>query len=241
MSTKETLFLLNYKLITPFSILIVFIALVGSVFAQQYIPGVAEGNYVIYGNFVGIGPGFESFNDYDWLKLEVVNVVDNKVTLLSTGLFKDGNPIPGNGTSTTWNVQTGEENGIPSTQGPIIAANLMQGDAVPPLNTYSLNKTEDRTYLGVSRSVNILDLNIVTPDYESSLNYVYDRASGILLESNSIIIQSQPESSTSEYSYSVIETNIFNAPPVPEFIGIATIIAGVIVILTVLVLKKRIK
>ena len=233
--------MLNFKLLTSFFVLVVLVALMGSVFAQQYVPGVVEGNYVMYGNFVGIGPGFESFNDYDWLKLEVVNVVGNEVTLLSTGLFKDGSPIPGNGTLTVWNVETGEENGVPSTQGPIIAANLMQGDAIPPPNTYTLNKTEDRTYLGVSRSVNILDLKIVTPDYESNLNYVYDGGLGILLESKSIIIQTQPESFTSEYSYSVIETNIFNAPPIPEFIGVATVIAGVIVILTVLVFKKRIK
>lgn len=235
------LFLLNIKLLTSFSVLFVIVLLMGSVFAQQYVTGVAEGNYVMYGNFVGVGPGFESFNDYDWLKLEVFNVVNNEVTLLSTGLFKDGTPIPGNGTSTIWNLQTGEENGVPSTQGPIIAANLMQGDAIPPPNTYTLNKTEDRTYLGVSRSVNILDLKIVTPDYESTLNYFYDRASGILLESKSIIIQSQPESFTSEYSYSVIETNIFNAPPVPEFIGVAIVIAGAMVIIAVLMFKKRIK
>jgi len=228
----------EFKLLTPFFVLFIFISL-GSVFAQQYIPGVTEGNYVKYGNFVGIGPGFESFNDYDWLKLEVVNVVGNEVTLISTGLFKDGSPIPGNGTATVWNIEIGEENGVSSTQGPIIAANLMQGDAIPPPYTYTLNRTEDRTYLGVSRGVNILDLEIITPDYESTLNYVYDRASGILLESSSQIIQTQPESFTSEYSYSVIETNIFNAPPVPEFIGVSVAIVGIIVIIAILVFRKK--
>ena len=51
------------------------------------------------------------------------------------------------------------EDGVPSTQGPIIAANLNQGDAIPPPNTYSVNKTETRIFLGFSRTVNILDDN----------------------------------------------------------------------------------
>ena len=70
------------------------------------------------------------------------------MTLLSTGQFKNGTALPGNDTTSVWNIEAGTENGVPSTQGPIIAANLNQGDAIPPPNTYSINQTESRTYLG---------------------------------------------------------------------------------------------
>ena len=100
-------------------------------------------------------------------------------------------------------------NGVPSVQGPIIAANLNQGDPIPPPNTYTVNKTETQTYLGISRTVNILNPTITTPDYTTSFTFVYDRASGILLEATSITIQNQPQPTPSEYSYIITETNIF--------------------------------
>jgi hypothetical protein len=240
---KEILSVSNFRPLTAFIAITVLAALALSVFAQEYNPGVTEGQYVTYGNFVGIGPGFESFNDYDLLKLEVVSVSGNEVTLLSTGQFKNGNAIPGNGTTTVWNVETGTEDGTPSTQGPIIAANLVQGDAIPPPNTYTVNKTEDQTYLGTSRSVNILDVTISTPDYDTTLAYVYDRVSGMLLESTSKTTQTQPEPSTSEYSYSIIETNIFETAPrtLPaEYIIIVAVVA-IVIMVAILVIWKRTK
>ena len=236
----------KFRPLTAFFAITVLAAFALPVFAQEYTPGVTAGQYVTYGNFVGIGPGFESFNDYDWLKLEVISVSGNEVTLLSTGQFKNGNAIPGNGTTTVWNVETGTEDGTPSTQGPIIAANLVQGDAIPPPNTYAVNKTEDRTYLGVSRIVNILEVTISTPDYDTELTYVYDKFSGILLESTSATTQ-KPELITSEYSYSIIETNIIESETISPFsetillVVIAATVVAVLVIIAILVLRGRTK
>lgn len=153
-------------------------------FAVDYNPGVAVGQYVKYGNFAGTGQGFEAFNDYSFLQLQVTNVSGKEVTLLSTGQFKNGTALPGNSTTTVWNIETGTEDGTPNTQGPIIAANLNQGDAIPPPGTYKVNATEDRTFLGVSRTVNILSITISTSDYNSTLSYVYDKSTGMLLESS---------------------------------------------------------
>src|SRR5450759_2398720 len=100
--------------------------------------------------------------------------------------------------------KTGTKNGDPSTQGPIIAANLNQGDVIPPANTYIVNGTANRVYLGVTRSVNILETTVSTPDYSTSLTYIYDKASGILLESSVETTQNQPQTTTSHYSYSII-------------------------------------
>ena len=202
-----------------------------------------------YGNFVRSGPGAEAFNDYDWLKLQVTDVSGKTVTLLSTSQFKNGTAISGNGTLVDWNLEAGTENGVPNTQGPIIAANLNQGDAIPPPNTYMVNRTETRTYLGVSRTVNILDVSFSTPDYSTSLTYVYDQASGMLLESTTqTITQAQTQPVTTTISYSVIETNVFSlsptpTPTIPEFsiqtIGAAFLIVVVIVTLALILLKKR--
>ena len=227
----------NHKLSFVFLLAaVILVALAFPVFAQEYKPGVEAGQYVKYGNFVGVGPGFESFNDYDWLKLEVVRVSGKEVTLLSTGQFKNGAPIPGNGTTTAWNVEAGTEKGSPNTQGPIIAANLIQGDTIPPPNTYTVNKTEDRVYLGVSRSVNILDVEISTPDYDTTLSYVYDRVSGMLLESTSKTTQAQPEPTTSEYAYSIIETNIISSTPTIDLTIVIIIAVALFVVVAVAIL-----
>jgi len=230
------------------SLIIVFLAVATvPVLAVDYNPGVSKGHYAKYGNFVGIGPGVEVFNDYDWQRVDVVDVSGKAVTLLSTGQFKNGVATPGNGTVEVWNVEAGTRNGTLSVQGSIIAANLNEGDAIPPPNTYAINKTETRTYLGVSRSVNMLNVTISTPDYETTLTFIYDKASGMLLESSSRTTPTIAESTPSEYSYGVVETNIFGISPtigVPvEYILIAVIVFLVIIIFVVvaLLLRKRAK
>ena len=187
------------------------------VLAVAYNPGVTAGQYVKYGNFVGVGPGAESFNEYDWLKLQVMDVSGKEVTFLSNSQFKNGTAISGNGTISVWNVEVGTEDGVPSTQGPIIAVSLNQGDSIPPSNTYSVNRTETRVYLGNSRTVNILDASISTPDYTTALNYVYDKSSGMLLESTTqTVTQDDSSPVTTAISYNIIDTNIFEATPSPS-------------------------
>jgi hypothetical protein len=202
--------------------IVVLVALALPVFAINYTPGVTVGEYVKYGNFSGIGPGLEAFNNTAYVQQLITDVSGKQVTLLTTGQFKDGTPTAGNGTIAVWNIETGTLNGVPSVQGPIIAANLNQGDAIPPPDTYMVNQTETRTYLGVSRSVNILIATVSTSGYNSALTYIYDKISGILLESSTVTTtQAQPQPVTSTYSYSIIETNIFNStnpsPSIPEF------------------------
>ena len=217
--------------------------------AANYTVGVSAGQYVTYGNFASSGPGVEAFNDYAQLTLQVKVVNGKEVTLLSTGTFKNGTAIPGNGTVTIWNVETGTENGAPATQGPIISANLHDGDAIPPPNTYMVNQTVPRSYLGVSRSVNVLDVELSTPDYTSLLDYVYDQSSGMLLEATSqTTVQGDSGPITSQYQYSIVGTNIFGstATPTPSpssdlpTIYLVVVIAVIVVVLaTVLWLKRK--
>ena len=223
-------------------------------FAIEYNPGVTVGQYVKYGNFIGVGPGVEAFNDYDWLRLQVTDVSGKAVTLLSTSQYKNGTAVSGNGSISVWNVETGTEDGLPSTQGPIIAANLNQGDAIPPPNTYAVNRTENRVYLGVSRTVCVLDVTLSTPDYNGTLTYVYDRVSGMLLESTTqTTTQAEPQPVTTTISYSIIENNIFGtiqtsssptpSPTIPELpsqmIGLVLSATFVLVTCAIVFLKKK--
>ena len=242
----EIAILSKLKFLTALLFAALLAAFVFPVLAVTYNPGVETGQYVKYGNFVGVGQGVESFNDYDWLKLQVTGISGKDVTLLSTSQFKNGTAIEGNGTISIWNIETGTQDGVPSTQGPIIAANLNQGNPIPPPNTYVVNSTESRTYLGVSRTVNILDASLSTPDYNATLTYVYDKASGMLLESTTqTVTQADPQPITTTISYSVIETNIFGStanpsPSVPE-LSIAAVGAVVVLMSVVvgLILFKR--
>lgn len=233
--------MVNGKIVLPL-ISITFILLVGGLvlpaLAAGYSPGVTAGQYVKYGNFSGNGQGFEAFNDYGYLQLQVTSVSGSQVTLLSTGQFKNGTALPGDQTTAVWDIQAGTQNGNPDTQGPIIAANLNQGDAIPPPGTYSVNSTEQRTYLGVSRAVNVLDLSVSSPDYNSSLTYVYDKASGLLLEATAqTTTQSEPAPVTSSYSYSVVETNIFSAgpsaTPVINVSSVSIVLIAVVIVVVV--------
>jgi hypothetical protein len=236
----------NYKFLLSAIFVFVFLsALVLPVFAVSYTPGVTVGQFIKYGNFSGNGQGFEAFNDYGFLQLQVTSVSGKQVTLLSTGQFKNGTALPGDGTTAIWNIETGTEDGTPSTQGPIIAANLNQGDPIPPSDTYSVNQSESRMYLGSTRTVNILNVEISTSDYNSTLTYVYDKLSGMLLESfTQTTTQSEPQPVTSSYSYSIIETNIFGSTPtpsVPEFpvLSLEVVVFVLIVVITALILVKR--
>ena len=235
---------IKYSLCLFFAALIL-ITLVLPVFAIGYSPGVTAGQFVKYGNFSGSGEGFESFNDYGFLQLQVTSVSGKDVTLLSTGQYKNETALPGNGTTTVWNVESGTEDGSPATQGPIIAGNLNQGDAIPPLGTYSINQTESRTYLGTSRNVNILNVQIKTSDYNSTLTYVYDKLSGMILESSTqTTTQSQPTPVSSSYSYSIIGTNIFGPnASVPEFSTLTIEVAGIIALIgavaALILVRKR--
>jgi len=74
----------KYLLIIIFATVILS-ALALPVFAVDYNPGVTSGQYVKYGNFIGSGQGFETFNDYGFLQLQVISVSGKDVTLLSTG------------------------------------------------------------------------------------------------------------------------------------------------------------
>jgi hypothetical protein len=182
--------------------------LVAPVSAADSSVGVIPGDYVKYGNAAVSGPEGAAV-DYDWLEYNVTMVSGTDVTIIQTGMFKNGTPIPGNGNSYIYNLEKSTMDGILIPPGPIIAANLQQGDNIAS-TVYNVTRTEIRTYMGLSRIVNILELSSTSGNATLGVTLVYDRTSGILLEEQ---MKHTDSTGTSTMSYNVTETNLFGSSP----------------------------
>jgi len=222
-----------------FVLLVTFVA---PVLAVEYNPGVSVGQYVYYGNFVE--SNFRSGGGvpiYDFEKIEVVAVSGKEVTLLTTGQLKNGTVLPNAGI-TIHNLETGATNETHSDLKSIIPANLNEGDAIPP-GTFVVNKTEIRTYMGVSRVVNVLIENMSTDFATARVTVVYDKASGMALEWENWWTERASGRQAAVY-FSVTDTNIFEVPhppgpiPVEAFYALGAV-AVAIPVTTVAVLRKR--
>jgi hypothetical protein len=235
--------MLSAKLSIAVSLAIVLLATFSApIFAVQYNPGVSVGQYVKY----GVTETSETENTLAWYEKEVTAVSGTEVTIHHTGQFKNGTASPER--NSILDVAAGTLNGTPTTLLPVQAANLNEGDAIPPPNTYRINKTETRTYLGVGRSVNIVNTTSSTADYNMSLLVVLDKASGFMLEMEIETTQNKPAPTTSKTSNIVVETNIFASPspeatiiglPADYFYAIAAIVIIAIIAAVAIMLRKR--
>ena len=246
-----------------FSVLgfVLVIVLAFPVLAVDYSPGVSTGQYVKYGNFV-ITPA--SDNPISWTRFDVTQVSGAEVSLRNSGQLEDGEVIPGSGSITIFNVATGKLNGTLEytddyMYGGVFAANLNEGEVIPPSDSgWVVNKTETRTYFGVSRSVNIIEKtgsrSVDIEELGSVANYsyhgtlVFDKISGIVLEFSNVLTQEDPAKIESA-SYSITETNIFGgSTPTPtapsnaampiEYLYAAAAVA-IVVIVGLLIYSKK--
>ncbi len=187
------------------------------VLALDYSPGVRVGQYVKYGNFYG---WFTAVKETNWTQTEVVAVSGKVVTLRVTGEYTNGTAmteflLPPYGDTAVIDVLTGNfggngpESGKSALSGYVIPGNLNEGDQIPPLeSSWFINKTETRTYLGINRTVNILERTVMgNEEYWVTWSKVYDKITGLLLEMK----ETQGESDTAlSYGFSVVETNILS-------------------------------
>ncbi len=210
--------------------------------AVTYSPGVTVGQYVKYGNYWGIGDPatIENVLTMDWLKYEVTAINGNNITLQSSSRLKNGNPAGGG--YATFNVEAGTmstqyANDSTYTNGPIIPGNLTEGDQIPPLGYLKVNKTKTATYLGLNRTVNIVNATSTDPNTVINNNVVYDKITGFMLETQFESNQTNPPRYV-KYGASVIETNI-SGSIVPEFTTVPAIAATVLLTLLTIQLNKR--
>jgi hypothetical protein len=222
---------------------VLLMTLVVPVLAVDYNPGVSVGQGAEYGNYVVDGQA----TDVNWTRFGVTAVSGKKVTLTELTAYMNGTDET---VDKVYDVEAGTVDGQP-TAFPgtwIIAANLNEGDALPPVdNGYTVNTTETRTYLGVSRSVNIINYTFYGEGYTISENYVYDKTSGIMLEMEGEAVVGEI---TQTYSSSITVTNVFEAPtptPTPtegvpvEYIYIGVIVVVIVIVVIAIALKKRSK
>jgi hypothetical protein len=221
------------KIAFPLVCVLLIVAFVAPVWAAEYNPGVSVGQWVKYGNYVVTTPA-ETVISPDWGMIEVVGVSGKEVTLRITGAYMNGTAIPSS--EVICNIEAGRTD---EWQRYIIAANLNQGDKI--LNTATadtINKTETRTILGASRSVNMLNFTYSAAGQDMTFTYIYDKASGIDLgfEMKITIIE---QAVTYTNSYSIIDTNIFDCEPIPEFQSWMILPLFMTATLLVVIIQKR--
>jgi len=199
------------KIAFPMVFALLIVAFVAPVWAADYNPGVSVGQWVKYGDYVVTTPA-ETVISPDWSMIEVIGVSGKEVTIRITGAYKNGTAIPSS--EVICNIEAGR---IDEWQRYIIAANLNQGDKILNLAVSdTINKTETRTILGASRSVNILNFTNSFGGQGMTVTYIYDKASGMHLGMEMEITIIEP-AVTYTNSYSIIDTNIFDVEPIPEF------------------------
>ena len=221
------------KIAFPLVCVLLMATFVAPVWAADYNLGVSVGQWVKYGDYVVTTPAGTVISP-DWSMIEVIGVSGKEATLRITGAYKNGTAIPAS--NVVCNIESGMTGGF---QRYIIAANLNEGDRI--LNTATadtINMTETRTILGASRSVNILNFTGSFLGQNIKIAYIYDQASGmqIGMEMETTIIA---QAVTYTNSYRIIDTNIFDCEPIPEFPSWILLPLFVTTTLLIVILKKR--
>ena len=222
--------------------------LIFPVFAVEYNVGVKPGDYVKYSYLSGPGDDY----NLDWLKFEVTGISGKIVTVFATNSMKDGSDAGGNGTSSTWNIEAGGAgNGQYGQFQMIFASNLKPGDLIATSSTTKVNRTDTRSYLGVSRTVNVIEGTSTYSDDKTITVLIFiDKAIGVILETQT---RNSIYGDTPTDSYIITETNIFEAtttpsptsnpsPTVPEYpstILIIAVIATATLLGTIVIRRKQ--
>jgi hypothetical protein len=228
---------LTLKIAFPLVCVLLIVSFVAPVFAVEYNPGVSVGQWIKYGNYIVTTPA-ETVISPDWSMIEVIGVSGKEVTLRLTGAYMNGTAIPSS--EIIANIETYRiTEGMFEYQNYLLAANLNQGDkTLNVADAATINKTETRTILGASRSVNILNFTNSYPGQAMKSIIIYDKASGMSLgmEMEITIIESAV---TYTNSYSIIDTNIFDCEPIPEFQSWMILPLFMTATLLVIILQKR--
>jgi hypothetical protein len=231
--------MLSSMLKIAFTLACVFLimAFVAPARAVDYNPGVSVGQWIKYGNYVVTTPA-ETVISPDWSMIEVIGVSGKEVTLRTTGAYMNGSAIPAY--EMTCNIETYRiSEGVFEYQTYLLAGDLNQGDKtlnVADANT--INKTETRTILGTSRSVNILNFTNSYAGQNMKSILIYDKASGMSLGMEMEITIIEP-AVTYTNSYSIIDTNIFDVEPIPEFQAWMILPLFMTATLLVVIIQKR--
>jgi len=192
---------------------------------------------------VWYGMDLEWYNQTEWMSGEVTQVSGTNVTMQSVLHFKNGTEEISGG----WiDVDTGE--GVNATL-MLISADLNENDAIYASGNYStwlINETTTRTYPGGVRETNHINFtyayNYTIPpdtsiDYFYSMNFYWDRATGMMVE-DSFEMRNQTGEYLTAWSmdFKITESNVW---VVPEFPRLTSIVLILVVLTTAIVIYKR--
>lgn len=196
------------------------LALVVEASATTRTVGVSVGNTFTYGITVSWSSNDTSatfpsnlvdYNNTQWGKINITAISGTNVTGQMTSHYKNGTEKTQGG----WvDVNTGNSENLTEN---VISANLAQGDSMynsSLYNTYVINNTVTRTYLGVGRQTN--HLNYTYPN--GSTNLYWDKTTGILVE---ILLESINQTSqyttTSSVDIQITSSNVWTVPEFPTW------------------------
>jgi hypothetical protein len=242
-------------LLTLFSVLILPAMVVTSVVAPPRIVGVAAGNWFKYGildvNWNSNDPnatfppsGWEflvDMNKTEWALISVEDVSGTNVTTQYTTHFKNGTEKIEGGYV---DIDTGDGN----MSLVAISANLNANDTFYTSGSYStwkINETIVRTYPDGVRETNLLNMtyehswavNETHYYYYFTMNYYWDKSTGMLVEDYYEVINQTGEYLTTWSVLSrITESNVW---VVPEFPTSASILLILIVLTATIAIYKR--
>ncbi len=184
----------------------------------SYDPGVTPGDWVKYGQVTGSWtdlppvPPFSDFRNANTIRTYVSAVSGHEVTAIQTWDLNNGtgtrnqtligNVMTGSGNLTFW----------------IIAGGLNAGDKISEDPTFpTINTTLTKTYLGVDRTVNFVNITLTINDLGATGvfkgTWYWDQVTGVLLETSFFESVTSPYFSGTGSGYAVItETNLWAFP-----------------------------
>lgn len=215
--------------ITRLMLCAVFLAsaiVVASVTAQPRVVGVSVGEWFEYGDFdihwssndpnATIPDYIEDLNQTGWMVLSILDVLNTNVTLQMVMHYQNATEDI---TYARIDVDTGDSENATML---IIAANLNENDPLYSsgmFSSYRINETIMRTYPDGVRETNHLNITMemnLTGIYQySSMNYYWDRPTGIFVElSQNMIMQMGENITAMSMSIKITDSDVW---VIPEF------------------------
>lgn len=249
-----------------FSASLSYIAAMAPVVAQDRFVGVSQGDWFRYGHFVAyyssndpnatFSPpglaGLRQTNETDWMLMSVQNISSTAVFLKIITHYRNGTE---NTDSGYIDVNLGSGKMVFN----VISANLNAGDSVYSGIQYSdskISQTINRTYPGGARETNYMNrtrrMNVtrinsetMNGTWDETVHWYWDRATGVLVEYSSETVERIGNyTSIWSTSYRLIESNLWTVQEQSTWLTtiiILTILALIIVAVSVLIYKRKLK
>jgi hypothetical protein len=229
-----------FSLIATFLLL----ALVVPALAQTRTVGVSVGNTFTYGVTVRwssndstatLPSNLVDINNTQWAKFTITAISGTNITGQTTAHYK-------NGTETTMGVWKDVNTGSGNMSVFVISANLTSGDSwynSSSITSVTINETVPRTYSGVDRDINHLNLTSSSGGQNESLNFYWDKSTGVLVEElQQITNQTGAYTTTSSVDIQITSSDVWTVPEFPTWTS-ALLILVTLTSATIIIARQK--